>query len=177
MERIARDGTALTDELLDEMAKEYEAGTWEGPLGEVVMGRPRLFDEELETVSFRCRNHASTLLKRRRSTAERPSPTFSARRWTASSRKHRPACAGAEAQHAIVASRGRACCDHRRSRHRCRLMRRQRISQCASSLFGQPDSPPPTPRVCAPPRGPRRPAPPIAPSSPRAARRRARARP
>lgn len=53
MERIARDGTVLTDELLDEMAKEYEAGTWEGPLGEVVMGRPRLFDEELETVSFR----------------------------------------------------------------------------------------------------------------------------
>ena len=49
MERIARDGTVLTDEL----AKEYEAGTWEGPLGEVVMGRPRLFDEELETVSFR----------------------------------------------------------------------------------------------------------------------------
>ena len=37
-------GETLTDDLLDEMAKEYENGTWEGH-GEVVLGPPPLFTE------------------------------------------------------------------------------------------------------------------------------------
>lgn len=46
------EGIAITDERFDAMAKEYEDGTWEGH-GEVTMGRPRIYDEDLETVSFR----------------------------------------------------------------------------------------------------------------------------
>lgn len=52
MEIKKADGTVVTDEMLDEMAEEYENGTWEGH-GEVAMGRPKLYDEDMETVSFR----------------------------------------------------------------------------------------------------------------------------
>lgn len=52
MDYIAMNGTALTDELLDSMAAEYEGGTWGGH-GEVSRGRPRIYDEDMETVSFR----------------------------------------------------------------------------------------------------------------------------
>ena len=52
MEFKTASGELLTDEQLDEMAKEYEDGTWEGH-GEVTKGRPRLYDEDMETVSFR----------------------------------------------------------------------------------------------------------------------------
>ena len=53
MAYVADDGTVLTDELLDQWAKEYEDGTWEGHLGEVTYGRPKLYDEDMETISFR----------------------------------------------------------------------------------------------------------------------------
>ncbi|HBT95613.1 MAG TPA: toxin-antitoxin system antitoxin subunit [Coriobacteriia bacterium] len=43
----------VTEEQLDAWAKEYEEGTWKGRLGEVTMGRPRIYDEDLETISFR----------------------------------------------------------------------------------------------------------------------------
>ena len=52
MECKADNGTVLSDELLDAMAKEYEDGTWEG-CGKVSKGRPRLYDEDMETLSFR----------------------------------------------------------------------------------------------------------------------------
>ena len=48
----ADNGTVLTDEMLDKRAEEYEDGTWSGH-GEVAMGRPRLYDEGMGTVSFR----------------------------------------------------------------------------------------------------------------------------
>ena len=48
----ADNGTVLTDEMLDKRAEEYEDGTWSGH-GEVTMGRPRLYDEDMGTVSFR----------------------------------------------------------------------------------------------------------------------------
>lgn len=48
----ADNGTILTDEMLDERAEEYEKGTWSGH-DEVVMGRPKLYDEDMGTVSFR----------------------------------------------------------------------------------------------------------------------------
>lgn len=48
----AADGTVLDDATLDAMAKEYEDETWSGA-GEVSPGRPRLYDEDMETVSFR----------------------------------------------------------------------------------------------------------------------------
>lgn len=48
----ADNGTVLTDEMLDKRAEEYEDGTWSGH-GEVAMGRPRLYDGDMGTVSFR----------------------------------------------------------------------------------------------------------------------------
>lgn len=48
----ADNGTVLTDEMLDKRAEEYVDGTWSGH-GEVAMGRPRLYDEDMGTVSFR----------------------------------------------------------------------------------------------------------------------------
>lgn len=44
--------TNMTDEAWDALAKEYEDGTWSG-VGEITPGRPRLYDEDMETVSFR----------------------------------------------------------------------------------------------------------------------------
>ena len=52
MEFKTADGTILTDADFDKMAEEYENGSWEG-CGKVTLGRPKLFDEEMETVSFR----------------------------------------------------------------------------------------------------------------------------
>lgn len=52
MKYVAENGTELTDELLDDMAAEYENGGWSG-VGKVSAGRPRSFGEEMETVSFR----------------------------------------------------------------------------------------------------------------------------
>lgn len=52
MRQIAEDGTALTDAVLDALAEEYENGTWHRH-GAIRPGRPRLYDEELTTVSFR----------------------------------------------------------------------------------------------------------------------------
>lgn len=43
----------VTDEQLDHMSAEYESGEWQGSVGPIAPGRPRLYDEELETISFR----------------------------------------------------------------------------------------------------------------------------
>jgi hypothetical protein len=45
-------GLTITDEMFDKMAEEYEKGTWSGH-GEIIMGRPKIYDEDLETISFR----------------------------------------------------------------------------------------------------------------------------
>lgn len=52
MEYVAENGTVFTDEMLDKMAEEYENGTWTGH-GKVAQGRPRIYGEDMETVSFR----------------------------------------------------------------------------------------------------------------------------
>jgi hypothetical protein len=52
MDITTSDGKVITDEMLDKMAEEYENGTWSGH-GEITMGRPKLYDEDMETVSFR----------------------------------------------------------------------------------------------------------------------------
>lgn len=44
---------AITDGMLDEMAKEYENGSWDGKLGKVAIGRPRIADEEVKPITFR----------------------------------------------------------------------------------------------------------------------------
>ena len=53
MDVKAENGQVITDEMLDEMAKKYEDGTWGGKLGKLVVGRPSLADEEVKSVSFR----------------------------------------------------------------------------------------------------------------------------
>ena len=51
--KIMEKSFPLTDEEYDALAQEFEAGTWEGAGEEVTLGRPKLFDEDMETVSFR----------------------------------------------------------------------------------------------------------------------------
>lgn len=43
----------VTDAELDEWARPFEDGTWDGVVTDVRMGRPKLFDEDMQTVSFR----------------------------------------------------------------------------------------------------------------------------
>ena len=43
----------VTDEQLDSLAADYESGDWKGRVGPVVQGRPRLYEEEMRTISFR----------------------------------------------------------------------------------------------------------------------------
>ena len=45
-------GDVVSSDRFDAMAEEYEQGTWSG-IGEVAMGRPKLYDEDLEAVSAR----------------------------------------------------------------------------------------------------------------------------
>lgn len=52
MDFTAYNGKTITDEMLEEMAAEYEEGTWSGH-GKVRAGRPRVYNEEMETISFR----------------------------------------------------------------------------------------------------------------------------
>jgi len=53
MEYTAENGQVLTAEVLDEMAKKYEDGTWGGKMGKLVVGRPSLADEDVKSISFR----------------------------------------------------------------------------------------------------------------------------
>lgn len=52
MEYVADDGSVLSDDALDRMAEEYERGSWSGR-SELTPGRPRMYDEDMQTVSFR----------------------------------------------------------------------------------------------------------------------------
>ncbi len=52
MSMHTKDGRPVTDEMLDEWPEAYERGEW--PEGKtVVMGRPRLADEEVRPVTFK----------------------------------------------------------------------------------------------------------------------------
>jgi hypothetical protein len=48
----ADNGKTISDAQFDAMAEEYENGSWSGH-GEISRGRPRLYDEDMETVTFR----------------------------------------------------------------------------------------------------------------------------
>lgn len=47
-----KSGRVLSNGDLDAMAEEYEQGTWSG-VAQVSPGRPRIYDEDMATVSFR----------------------------------------------------------------------------------------------------------------------------
>ena len=50
---ISYNGIELTDDLLDQMAREYENGTWSGHDGAIHAGRPRFGEEKLIAVTFK----------------------------------------------------------------------------------------------------------------------------
>lgn len=43
----------MTEEELEREAAQFESGAWEGGLRSISVGRPRLYDEDMGTVSFR----------------------------------------------------------------------------------------------------------------------------
>lgn len=52
MEFRTASGKIIGDAEFEDMAKDYELGAWTGT-GEVTIGRPKLYGEDMETVSFR----------------------------------------------------------------------------------------------------------------------------
>ena len=55
------DGIVLTDLDIEEMAREWEEGTWEGPWVELRVGRPRLSEEPNANLSFKCPESSAAL--------------------------------------------------------------------------------------------------------------------
>jgi hypothetical protein len=54
MDIKSKNGVKFTDAMFDELAAAYESGKWPGrATGEIVMGRPRLADEDAKTVTFK----------------------------------------------------------------------------------------------------------------------------
>ena len=54
MSVITKKGTIITDEQLDEWAEACERGEYPGkPTGEILVGRPLMFGEELKPVTFK----------------------------------------------------------------------------------------------------------------------------
>ncbi|MEG2982363.1 MAG: hypothetical protein RR794_01765, partial [Raoultibacter sp.] len=49
----AKNGVKITDEMLDRWAEAYESGNLPGKGREIVVGRPRLSDEELISITFK----------------------------------------------------------------------------------------------------------------------------
>lgn len=50
----SKNGVVFTDDMFEDLAVSYESGNWPGrATGEIVMGRPRLTDEDLKTVTFK----------------------------------------------------------------------------------------------------------------------------
>ena len=53
MSKAAKDNIILTDEMIEKFAQEWENDTWSGHLDKVVMGRPRISEEDLVNITFR----------------------------------------------------------------------------------------------------------------------------
>ena len=54
MKDITRaDGKVITDDMFDELAKEYEDGSFEGRFGKAIRGRPRISVDKGVAVGFR----------------------------------------------------------------------------------------------------------------------------
>ena len=54
MSIITKKGNVLTDEVLDKMAEACERGEYPGtPTGEIIVGRPLMFGEEMKPVTFK----------------------------------------------------------------------------------------------------------------------------
>jgi hypothetical protein len=48
-----KNGTVLTDEMMDQIADAFERGEWPGTESHILQGRPLMFGEELQSVTFK----------------------------------------------------------------------------------------------------------------------------
>lgn len=67
MEYKLANGYILTDEEIEREAEQYEAGTWEGHLVNIRIGRPPICDEELGTVTFKAPKSRIAAMERKAS--------------------------------------------------------------------------------------------------------------
>ena len=56
-------GYVLSDEEIEERAKQWEDGSWEGELVVLRVGRPRLSPEENKNLSFKCPASTAELIE------------------------------------------------------------------------------------------------------------------
>ena len=50
---ITKNGIELTDEMIEQIAEAFERGEWPGGESRIVQGRPLMFGEELQSVTFK----------------------------------------------------------------------------------------------------------------------------
>ena len=67
MEYELANGEMLTDAEIEREAAEYEAGTWEGGLVRLRIGRPPICDEELGVVTFKAPKSRIAAMERKAS--------------------------------------------------------------------------------------------------------------
>jgi len=48
-----KNGVELTDEMIEQIADAFERGEWPGTESKIVQGRPLMFGEELQSVTFK----------------------------------------------------------------------------------------------------------------------------
>jgi len=48
-----KNGIVLSDEILEQIAEAFERGDWPGTESKIIRGRPRMFGEELQSVTFK----------------------------------------------------------------------------------------------------------------------------
>jgi hypothetical protein len=48
-----KNGIELTDEIMEQIAEAFERGEWPGTHSRIVKGRPMLFGEQLQSVTFK----------------------------------------------------------------------------------------------------------------------------
>lgn len=63
-EYTLKNGYRLTDAEIEDRAKEWADGTWEGHLIELHVGRPRLSDEPNANLSFKCPKSGAEMIEK-----------------------------------------------------------------------------------------------------------------
>jgi hypothetical protein len=53
MSITTKNGITLTDEMMEQIAEAFEHGEWPGTESRIVQGRPLMFGEELQSVTFK----------------------------------------------------------------------------------------------------------------------------
>jgi hypothetical protein len=53
MSITTKNGVILTDEMMEQIAEAFERGEWPGTESQIIRGRPLMFGEELQSVTFK----------------------------------------------------------------------------------------------------------------------------